>query len=433
MIWKIGSLLTVLLFAANSAQAIEIKEIETPLGIRAWLAEDHAIPFTAINILFSRGAAYEPVGKAGATYLMSGLLGEGAGEYDAVEFEKLVNSTGAQISFDAYTETFSVSAQLITETRDSAAELLKLALLEPRFDEDAFDRVRNQVYAILENVAQDPNDKANDELSILFFDDHPYARPREGNRKSVSELTIEDMRLIHRNTLVRKSIVIGAAGDITADELAIFLDTLLGDLPETSTSSLDTTVVRVNEERVYRIDHPSPQSVVTFGHEGLLRDDHDYLAAYVLNEILGGSGLNSRLNMELREKRGLTYGVGTYLYPRSEAGLIVGGFSTVNESVDEAIDTVVYEWNRIANDGVSQEELQTAKTYLKGAYPLRFDGNAKIASIFSGMMYSGLPASYVNERNNMIEDLTVQSINNLAKKIYKPNELTFVVVGPTVN
>ena len=411
-----------------SPAAIDIQEIVTPGGIQAWLVEDHSIPFAALEIRFPGGASIEPDDKLGAAYLMTGLFNEGAGEFDAISFQERQEELAANFGFDAYKETISVSAQFLTENRDESVDLLRLALAEPRFDQEPLDRVRNQVMVIIQDIEKDPGEIASEKLNQLQFGDHPYARRLEGTIETVSALTAEDLRWIHRNTLVRDSVVVGAVGDISPDELAELLDRLLGELPASGPDPVAEPEYQL-EGGVTVIDFPSPQSVVQFAHAGLLRNDPDFLTAYVLNEIFGGSGFSAILNDEVRIKRGLTYSVRSLLASYRNAGIMVGELSTANDRVVEAVDVVRDEWRRVAENGVTEQQLADIKTYLTGAYPLRFDGNSAIAGILAGMQFDDIPASYVRERNDLVRALTLEEVNDMAASLLQPDALHFVVVG----
>ena len=411
-----------------SPAAIDIQEIVTPGGIQAWLVEDHSIPFAALEIRFPNGASIEPDDKLGSAYLMSGLFNEGAGDLDAIAFQERQEELAAIFEFDAYKETIAVSAQFLTENRDESVELLRLALVEPRFDQEPLDRVRDQVLVIIQDIEKDPGEIASEKLNQLQFGDHPYARRLEGTVETVSALTAEDMRWIRRNTLTRDGLVAGAVGDISPVELAELLDGLLEDLPATGPEPVAAPEYLL-EGGITVIDFPSPQSVVQFAHSGLLRSDPEFLTAYVLNEVFGGRGFSAILNDEVRVKRGLTYSVQSFLASYRNAGIMVGELSSANDRVSEAIDVVEDEWRQVAENGITEQQLSDIKTYLTGAYPLRFDGNSAIASILAGMQFDDIPASYVDERNDLVRALTLEEINEMAARLMRPDELHFVVVG----
>ena len=410
------------------AQDIDIVEVTSPGGIKAWLVEAPEIPFVALEILIEGGASLDRPGKRGAANLMTALIEEGAGDLTAQEFQARRESLAASFGFRVYDDSLSISAQFLTENADEAMDLLRLALTEPRFDEDAIERVRAQVIANIRSEANDPNDIAAATFYAMAFGDHPYGSDLDGTIESVSALTRDDIVQSFRDLVVRDRVYVGAVGDITPEELGLLLDELLGGLPEGG-PDLPPDVDVALEGGVTVVDFPTPQSVALFGHQGIERDDPDFFAAYVLNEILGGSGRQSILMEEVREKRGLTYGVYTYLVPKKHAELVLGSVASDNARIAEAIEVIREEWARVAAGGITEEELEATKTYLTGAYPLRFDGNARIAEILVGMQITGLPTDYVANRNAYIEAVTLEDLNRVAAYLLRPEDLHFVVVG----
>ena len=178
-----------------------------------------------------------------------------------------------------------------------------------------------------------------------------------GTIETVSALSRDDIISSHRNTLVRERVVVSAVGDITAEELSVLIEDLLGDLPPSSDLPLLEPAPLGLQTGVKVIDFPTPQSVALFGHAGIDRDDPDFFAAYILNYVFGGNGFESRLMQELRETRGLTYGVNTYLVNAEYSDLYLGQFASANERVAEAIDVLRAEWAKIAREGITEEEL----------------------------------------------------------------------------
>ncbi|MFY9212774.1 MAG: pitrilysin family protein [Aestuariivita sp.] len=407
---------------------VDIKAVETPGGITAWLVEDHSIPFMALELRFRGGTSLDDVNAQGATNLMAGLLEEGAGDLDAREFARSLESLAASIRFDSSDDDVSISARFLSENRDEAAALLKLALTQPRFDADAIERVRQQVLSGLRSDAQDPNDIAGITFSAMAYGDHPYGRSGKGTVDSVAALTREDLQAAHLGALARDRLYVGAVGDITAEELGVFLDDLLGDLPETGAPIPGPAQVTLSGG-VTVVPYDTPQSVALFGHIGIERDDEDFFAAFVMNHILGGGGFESRLMTEVREKRGLTYGVYSYLLPKDLAAVYMGSVASANNRVAEAVEVIKAEWARMATEGVTAEELDAAKTYLTGAYPLRFDGHGQIASIMTAMQMQGLGLDYITTRNDKVNAVTLEDISRVAERVLQPENLRFVVVG----
>ncbi len=410
---------------------IAIQEVTSPGGIKAWLVEDHNIPFMALELRFRGGTSLDQPGKRGAVNLMAATLEEGAGEMDAQGFATARDGLAAKIGFGAGADEISVSLQALTENRAAAVDLLRQALTAPRFDADAVDRVKGQVLAGLRAEEQDPGAIAGKIARARGYGDHPYGSSGDGTIDSVTALTRDDVLAAWQGAIARDRLYVAAAGDISAAELGALLDELLAGLPATGWPMPPKAVL--NEQGGVTVQpFPGPQSVVLFGHRGIGFDDPDFFAASLLNDILGGGRFSARLMQEVREKRGLTYGIGTGLASRDLSAEWTGQFQASNEKVAEAIDVVRAEWARMAKDGVTEEELATAKTYMTGAYPLRFDGNGAIANILVGMQMLGLPSDYPKTRNDKVNAVTMQDIRRVAARLMKPENLSFVVVGEPV-
>jgi zinc protease len=416
------------LAALPARAAIEIKEVVSPGGITAWLVEDHSIPFTALEIRFRGGASVEPADKRGVTNLMTALLEEGAGELDARAFARARDGLAASFRYSVSDDALSVSAQFLTENRDAAVDLLRQSLIAPRFDAEAIERVRAQVLSGLRSDEKDPQSIAARRFDALVFGDHPYGSSLDGTIDTVSALTRDDLLAAHGATLARDRIYVSAVGDITAEALGRLLDDLLGDLPLTG-AALPGPADPAFAGGVDVVEFPTPQSVVLFGQPAIGQDHPDFFAAFILDHILGGGGFESRLMTEVREKRGLTYGIYTYLADREFAQFWGGSVASANNRVAEAVEVIAAEWARLQSEGVSAEELENAKTYLTGAYPLRFDGNGTIANIIVGMQMRGLPIDYAATRNDKVEAVTLADANRVARDLLDPAALSFVVVG----
>ncbi len=417
-----------LLSALPSRAGVDIVEVTSPNGIGAWLVEEHGLPFTALEIRFRGGAALDVPGRRGATNLMTALLEEGAGDLDARGFAETREDLAAYFEFQAGDDVIRISARFLTENRDDAISLLRLALTDPRFDPDAVERVRGQVLSNIRSDAQDPDNIAWLAFDAAVFGDHPYGSSRDGTLESVPALTRDDLVNAKNAALTLDRIHIGAVGDITAAELGALLDKLLGGLPATG-AEMPGQAAFAPDGGVKVIPFDTPQSVAVFGHEGIRRDDPDFFPAFVMNRILGGGGFASRLTEEIRERRGLTYGISTFLVSMEMAELYLGQVASANDTIAEAVELVRAEWRRMAEDGVSEKELRDARTYLTGAYPLRFDGNARIADILADMQLQGLGIDYIATRNDRVNAVTGKDIARVAKRLLDPGGLFFIIVG----
>ncbi len=428
MIRIMTTALVFLLAALPVRAATHIQEVTSPGGITAWLVQEQSIPMVAFQFSFQGGASQDPGNKLGATNLMMGLLEEGAGALDATGFAEAADELGVRFRFSAGRDSVSVTASMLTGNLAESVALLKLALNEPNFNMTAFERVQAQALSSLRSDETDPQAIAGKAYRELAFPRHPYGNPTDGTLETVAALTPDDMREAYRRALGRNNVFIGVVGDISPEALGPLLDDLLGALPDDIVDTVPD-VEPLLEAGLTVVDFNTPQSVVLFAQPGLMRDDPDYLTAYVLNHIMGGRSSTARLNVEVREKRGLTYGISSFLLPYRHAAIYMGSLSSGNESVAEAVAIVRDEWAKMAATGVSAEELATAQRYLTGAYPLRFDGNAEIAGILTGLQVVGLPISYVDERNDLVNAVTLDEINRVAARLYQPEKLRFVIAG----
>ena len=410
---------------------IKIQEVTSPGGIKAWLVEDHNIPFTALNIRFVGGTSLDAPGKRGAVNLMTALIEEGSGDLDSQGFAKARDSLAADFRFDSDLDGVGVSAKVLTENQSASLDLLKGALTSPRFDADAVERVRGQVLSGLRGNAKDPGTIASEALMTRAFGDHPYGSEGSGTEASVTALTRDDIVAAWTGALARDRIFVAVAGDVTAAELGPMLDRLLGDLPAKGTPQPGRAELKA-KGGLAQVSFPGPQSSISFYQGGIRFEDPDYFAAAVLNEVLGGDRFNSRLMDQLREKRGLTYGVGTSLTALDHGEMLTGHLETANDKAAEAVKVIQDQWADIAKNGVTQDELDAAKTYMTGSYPLRFDGNGRIASILVGMQILGLPVDYPAGRNAKINAVTLEDAKRVAARLIQPDQVFFVVVGDAV-
>lgn len=428
MIARIAAALVAVFLALPATATIDIDEVTSPGGVNAWLVQDPSIPFVALEFWFPGGSVLDAPEARGATHLMMALLEEGAGDLDAQGFATARESLAASFEFTSARDAVTVSARMLTQNRDQGADLLRAALGAPRFDPDAIARVRGQIMAMIERNARTPTYLASSTFNALAFGDHPYGSDQMGTAESLMALTREDIVAAHGAALTRARVVVGAAGDITPEDLGLLIDHILGDLPSVAPDQPDQAQYAVTGGTTV-VDFPSPQSVAFFGHAGIERRDPDFFAAFVLNQILGGSGFGSRLMQEVREARGLTYGIGSFLSLADLAPGLLGQFSSANDTVAEAIAVVRAQWADLAENGVTQDELDAAIRYMTGEYPLRFDGNGRIAGILAAMQADGMPVDYITRRNAYVEAVTLEDIRRVAARLLRPEDLHFVVVG----
>jgi zinc protease len=419
----------VLLLALPAQAANKIQEVTSPGGVTAWLVEDHSLPVVTLDVTFRGGAALDPADKAGRATLTTDLLDEGAGDLDSQAFQGRIEDLAASLEFTAAADGISASLRSITGNLAPALELLRLSLTAPRFDQTAVARVRSQLLAELARDAREPRYIADRLWWRNAYDGHPYAQPLKGSAESIARITIADLQAVVHDRFARDVMLIGVVGDVTPDALKTLLDKTFSGLPPHAAPGTVAEVTASPKKTLLLAKLPIPQSVVVFGEAGIKRDDPDWYPAFVVNHILGGGGFTARLTAEVREKRGLAYSVYSTLAPLRHSGLILGGVATQNARVAQSIEIIRAEWRRMRDEGPTAAELEDAKTYLTGSYPLSLDSTGSIAATLVAMQRDGLGIDYLERRNALIGAVTLDDAKRVAHRLFDPDKLSFVVIG----
>jgi zinc protease len=422
--------LIVLTFTNAQAQSgPQITEVKSPGGISAWLVEDHAVPVIAMKFLIKGGGALDPAGKKGLANLVSGLLDEGAGSYDSLAFQTKLEDLAIGLSFGAGRDSFSGNLKTLTRHRDEAFELMRLALSDPRFDEEPVERIRRQIVTGLIRNQEDPDRIASRTWFAAAFPNHPYGQPHSGTIESVKAITTANLKSFVGERLNRESLIVGVVGDIKPEELRHLLDKTFLHLPAKANGFKVAAVDMQGAGKTEIIRKKNPQSRVIFGINGLKRSDPDWYAAYLLNYIVGGGSFSSRLYDEVREQRGLAYSVYTYLHGFDQTSMFMGGVGTVNARLPETL-TVIHDVMRdVRDNGVKESELKDAKTYLNGSFPLNLTSSSRIAGLLIAMQRHELGIGYIPKRPGFINKVTLVDLDRVAKRLLQPENLLTVIVG----
>lgn len=415
---------------ASAASAVTIEQIVSPSGIHAWLVREHAVPLVALNYSFHGGSSQDDPAKAGAAHLTADMLDEGAGDLDSKTYHQRLEDHAIELSFRVGRDYFRGSLRTLNENRDEAFSLLNLALTKPRFDADAIERVRGQELSELRRDTTNPNDLASRSWWSTAFPGHPYGRESRGTLESMALVTGDDLRDYVRRAFARKELVISIVGDIDAATAGKLIDRAFANLPANNDLKPVPQASPSNLGRRIVIDVNVPQAVVTFGGQGIARDDPDFMAAYIVNHILGGGSFSSRLYREVREKRGLAYGVSDQLVWFKRAAVVIGGTATRGDRAADALGIIESEIKRMAESGPTQAELDEAKAFLKGSYALSLDTSSKIAAQLTQIQIDNLGVDYIQRRGGLIDAVTVADAKRVAKRLYGGGLLVTVAGRP---
>lgn len=420
--------LFIVIVVPQFAYAVNVRTLAAGKGMDVWYVEDHTLPMIAMSASLPAGSAYDPAGKAGLAAFAAALMDEGAGNMNSDAFHAALSDRAIHLSVSPGRDELTVSLVTLSANAREAFRLLGLALAQPRFDADAVARVRTQILANLQQADQDPSSVGRRGFFREFFRGHAYSHAVDGDAASIDAINAADLKAFARTHWVRNGVKIAVSGDIDAATLKVLLASAFGKLPG-SAPLLVPEARNVGAPGVHVIPMPVPQPNVLFGLPAIKRADKDFIPAYVANYILGGGGFSSRLMNDVREKRGLTYGISTSLVPYSHAGVLVGEVATKKASVSETIAVVRQTMKTFASKGATAQELADAKTYLTGSFPLAFDSNVGIAAQLNTFQTTGLPVDYVQNRNALIEAVTLDDVKRVAKRLFDPAKLTVVVAG----
>ncbi len=412
--------------------AVTIQEVTSPQGIKAWLVEDHAVPIVSIRFAFGGGSTQDPAGKEGLANLMTGLFDEGAGDLDANAFQERLDDAGAEMRFDASRDFVYGSMRMLADQKDEALELLRLAIETPRFDAAPIDRIRSQIMSGIVANAKDPETAAQFAWAKALYGEHPYSRRDEGTEQTLAAIAADDLKAFHKRLFARENLTVAVVGAIDAETLKIQLDRLFGSLPEKpSLQQVNRVQPKLGQE--IRIPYDLPQASLQLAYPGIERSDPQFFAAVLMNHILGGGTFTSRLFSEVREKRGLAYSIDSSLVNNEHSSGLIIGTATRSDRAAEALAIIRAEVKRMAEEGVTDAELEAAKKYVIGSYAINnLDTSRGIASTLVALQIDKLGIDYMDRRKSVIEAVTKADVQAVAKRLLSA-EPAIMIVGPAEN
>ncbi|HLD95573.1 MAG TPA: pitrilysin family protein [Alphaproteobacteria bacterium] len=401
------------------------------LGEKAiWHVESHQNPIVSFSLVFQNaGSKGDPDHKKGVSSFLSSLLEEGCGELSSLEVKKYLLKYNIELYVSGEQDTFSISFRCPKDSVRQAFDLMKLMLTKPRFDKAPFERVRHQMVQSYEAALVNDRQRAGEVLSQVLYGDHIYAKSYENLIRESKFIAPEDLHLFMKERFALDQVVLASVGDLTKEEVLAFVKDLLSALPKQSKPLDVKDVALKNLGEIKRVELDVPQSVIRFAQPGIKRKDPDFYAAYVAEKILADGSFESRLWNSVREKSGLAYYCSADLQWSDHVELISGVTATNSQNVDQVITLIKQEWQGIIDSGVTQEELDFVKGRLIGSFALNFDSTLQILSALILYQRDGLTPNFIKERNTIIQNLTLEKVNEVAKKLFNPNTLTFVVVG----
>lgn len=412
--------------------ASKVVEVVSPQHkIKAYLIEDKTNPIISLSFMFKNaGLAADDNNKQGISNMVSAMLTEGSGSLDSQAFKEKLENLAIGISFNASMDDFSGSLVTTSENQETAYQLLTDSLTKPLFAEKDLQRLKLQMQKSFAMQKEHPNSILNLDFAKYVYGSHPYGRNPLGSWDAISRLTKEDLQKYLSTHLAQNNLIVGAAGDISAEKLGLVLDKVFGSLPQNAAINFVRDPEVDFTHRSENISLPAVgQNISAFVAPGVARSNEDFYPLYVANHILGGSGLSSRLSKAAREDKGLTYGIYSYLSLADKSPLIRGGFSSTKENYEEVVSILNAEWDKFGQKGADKQEVEDAKNFLISSYNLRFASITNLSDILLYMQKDNLGLDFLQKRNQNIKNVSFDDVNRAARKYFTTANLVSVNIG----
>jgi len=422
-----ASLAFALTLPAPADAATKIQHLISPGGIEAWFVQDATVPLIAMEYAFGGGATQDPPDKPGVGNMVASLIDEGSGDLDSKAFHERLDRRAIELSFSITRDYFRGSLRMLKDNKDEAFDLLHMALTSSHLDSSDVERIRSQIMSGLRRDTTNPNALASRKFLQLEFPNHAYSRPANGTLESVPTITVADMRDYIGRVIAKDTLKVAVVGDVDPATLGQLLDKTFGSLPAKAKLTPTPDVVAAAPPQRAFVPLDVPQTTITFGAPGVMRHDPKFMAAYIDNHILGGGGLSSRLYHEVREKRGLAYSMFESLLWMEHSSLVVGNTGTRADRAGESIDAIDKEVRKFAEQGPTQQELDEAKSYLKGSQMLQLDTSSKLATAMLQYQLDKLPVDYLEKRSGIIDAVTLDDAREMAKRLWGQGLVTVIV------
>jgi zinc protease len=419
---------------SNAAPAAPVKIERWVLrnGLAVLFVERHAIPAVEAHLVVKSGASSDPAGRTGLAALTAGALTKGTATRSAVDIAEAVDFIGGSLSAEATEDFSAVSLTTLKKDLPAAMALMTDVVLNPTFPGAEVDRVRRETLSAIAAAKDDPGAVAEKAFAPLVFGPHPYAKPVEGLETTVPTLTREEVVAFHRTYYRPNNAALVLVGALTSGEARRIAKQAFGGWEKKAVPPITVPAVPpLREPRVTLIEKDLTQATVVLGHVGIARDDPDYYATLVMNYILGGGSFSSRLMSRIRDNEGLVYGISSAFDARRYPGAFSVGLQTKTETAPRAIRAVLEEITRIRSEGASEAEIETAKKYLAGSFPLRYETNARLARLLGMVEFYGLGLTYFQDYPDKIRAVTAADVRRVAQQRLDPERYVLVVVGRT--
>jgi zinc protease len=429
---SIAVFLALMLLPLTAAQAaITVETTSIGHGVKAWYAPTNAVPVVDVVLSFEgAGNASDPEGKAGRAAFAAAMLTEGAGALDSAAFRRALEDKAITMTAETDADRLTIHIYALREHAIYAGELLVLTLSKPQLAEADQARMKADLTSVITRLAERPSYKASRLLVERAYKDHPYSNTPYGSAESVARLNAQDVKDYLSTYVTRGNVLIAASGDVDASLLDDMLEPVVDALAANDSGAVAVTQTNVQGAgETLRAEMPAPQTTILFTAPAIARDDKRFYAQYLLNHVLGGNALFSRLGDVVRQKKGLVYSIDTDLEMKRGTAAIGGALSTRNANAEAALSEVKAVLADIHTKGVTTDECSDAKGYVLGSFTRQLGSSGAVSNLLLAMQIHKLGEEYIEKREGYFKDVSCGDINAVAAEILNPANFLFAVVG----
>jgi zinc protease len=407
-----------------------VKKVTLKNGMTLLLIERPGVPIVSFNFIIKAGSVSDPIGKEGLASLTAELLRKGTKTRTATQISNELDFVGGELGIDAATDFTRGAAEFVKKDLSTGLAVMTDILVNPTFPQDEVDKLKTQTIDALKAEKDDASSVIGDYYNAFLFGDHPYGRPTDGTEKSVAAITRNDIQKFYQSYYGPGNMILSVAGDLkTADIENLLTNMFSGWQAKTSLPAAVAEPAPVSGRKLLLVDKPdSTQTFFMIGNLGVARKNQDRIYINVINTLFGGR-FTSLLNSGLRINSGLTYGAQSFFDQRKVAGPFAISTYTANETTEKAIDLALSILKDLHEKGITEEQLKSAKNYIKGQYPPRIETSDQLASLMTTLEFYGADETEVNDLYSKIDSMTLADANRIIKQYFPQDNLVFVLIG----
>jgi zinc protease len=429
--WTLLFVFALTLIPAQASAIPLIQEARLDNGLRILLTEAHNVPMVAMQLSMAAGSRYDPQGHGGTASLLAAMLGDHTNRHDYKAWGSLLDAKAIKLGADADKDKLNVSLMVLKEALPAGLDAMSEMLLAPGWDKKRFATLKEDSIAAARKAEEEPRTRASEAVVRLLYKGHPYGHLTDGSVDSLPKIHLSDLKGLYKAQCKPEGAVLAVSGDITMQELLPLLKKRFGSWHGTPKQGKPLAAAKPVAGKTVRVNMPTSQTLVQFVRQGIDRHDPDFFPLFVMNHVLGGGGFGSVLMQEVREKRGLVYGVYSYFVPLQAPGPFSIVLQTRADQADKAAALVRKIMARMAKGDINAKQLKASKDNLIGSFAQRMDSNRERVGLIGMIGFYNLPLDYLQVWTSKVQSVTLADVRKAAVDYLNPDQWNLVQAGPT--